>query len=590
MYAFDWAQDELWGREEQQSGRSASRLDRDRVDRTLLLHWQEHCVECAPPDCYASCPLYVERADRKCARFVYGIAPNPAFRGLLDVGADIRFRRWAKLEAIVGATALTPQAHRRLATVDHAVTRVARALAPADSSRLAGRALAVARDRLLPHVPNSRAVEFDDFVLECYAPDEEPFRLVLEWDPVDRTTLRHAFEIRPGHNLHSLPASAFGTPVPGGRIRVFPEADAERRLVFTWLDFVRYRQRPAPADLVKCVAWDLDGTLWDGILIEDGPDRCGISPGVEEIVRALDERGVLQTVVSKNDHDDAWEAVERTGLADFFLYPQISWGPKSAGIRRAAERLNIGIDTFALVDDSPFERAEVTAALPMVRVYDTASLERLLALPELDVPVTETARNRRNQYRTRIERERAEETFSGGYLDFLRGCRLELRVLRPHDPAQIDRCLELVQRSNQLNLSKRAYERSEFESLLQTPGILSIALDAEDRFGSYGIVGFVAVDERAEPTVRDFVLSCRVAQKHVEHAFFGWLADREAARGARVVRAELVRTTRNGPLQQVFADLPFVRSQDDGDRVLYELSLPATGLDDVVTVRDLVAA
>ena len=100
-------------------------------------------------------------------------------------------------------------------------------------------------------------------------------------------------------------------------------------------------------------------------------------------MRKLDERGILQTIVSKNDHHEAWAMVEKLGLAEYFLYPAIGWGRKSDSLRRIAERLNIGLDTFAFVDDSAFERAEVAEALPMVRVYDEkgTSLEQLLSLP-----------------------------------------------------------------------------------------------------------------------------------------------------------------------------------------------------------------
>lgn len=598
MYGFDWANEKLWLDEGRATAMAASQLDRDLVERTLLLHWEEHCIECAPPDCYAACPLYVARADRKCARFVYGVQPNPSFAGLFDVGADLRFRRWGKLEAIVGGPALSLRAHRRAASTDRTLTSVARALVPVDRNRRAGAALSLVRDRVLPKMRGARDVDFDEFVLECHAPDDEPFRLILEWAPHDRVAFRHAFEIEPGHNFHSLPADRFGPleEAAGGRLRVYPENDAERRLVFTWLDFVRYRERPAsiaepggPADLVKCVAWDLDGTLWYGTLIEDGPDRP-LREGVAELVRALDERGILQTVVSKNDHDEAWAVVERLGLAEYFLYPQISWEPKSAAVRRAAERLDIGLDTFVFVDDSDFERAEVRQALPMVRVVGVDALAGLLDRPELAVPVTDAARGRRLQYRTRIEREDAAEAFSGDYLEFLRSCRLQLRVVEPREPAQFERCLELVQRSNQLNLSKRGYSREQFEDLLRTSGVAALALEAEDRFGNYGLIGFVAVDERGEvPLVRDYVLSCRVAQKRVEHAFFGWLADHERGRGASRLRAELVRSNRNGPLERVFEDLPFARVDDDGTRVVFELELPATPWDDVVSVRDLVA-
>lgn len=606
MYGFDWANRRLWREEREPELATGTSLDPAGIERTLLLHWQEHCVECAPPECYASCPLYVTRADQKCARFVYGITPNPAFSGLFDYGADIRFRRWGKLEAILGQTTASPRLHRRIAAADRGLSSatgaLAGALAPLDSKHRLSGALAIARDKLLAELPRSRALDFDDFVIECHSFDENPFRLVLEFTPPDgRVTVRESFEVQPGRTVHRISADRFGSleDSVGGRVRIYPEGDEERRVVFTWLDFVRYHERAlthngdhaAPADLVKCVAWDLDGTLWEGVLIEDGAGERSLRPGVAELVRALDERGILQTVVSKNDHDEAWAVVERLRLSEYFLYPQISWGQKSVGLRRVAKALNLGLDSLAFVDDSDFERAEVRAALPMVRVFGIDEVAGLLDRPEFDVPVTHAARGRRTQYRTRIEREQAAASFAGDYLDFLRSCHLELTVFEPSDPAHVDRCLELIQRSNQLNLSKRPYSRNEFEKLLQTDGILALALEAEDTFGRYGIVGFVAVDERGDTAaVRDYVLSCRVAQKRVEHAFFGWLAGRERELGAAALQAELVRTGRNGPLEQVFHDLPFKVVRDDGEHALFELELTAQVADDVVAVHDLVAA
>ena len=85
--------------------------------------------------------------------------------------------------------------------------------------------------------------------------------------------------------------------------------------------------------------------------------------------RRRDERGILQTVVSKNDHEAAWEQIERLGLAEFFLHPAINWGQKSNNLRQIASRLNIGLDSFALIDDAAFERAEVAGSLKQVRVY-----------------------------------------------------------------------------------------------------------------------------------------------------------------------------------------------------------------------------
>ena len=554
---------------------------------TLLVHWQEHCIECAVPACYAVCPIFVERKDQKCARFVYGIYPNPAVAGLLDRGADIRFRRWGKLETRLYGRSISVPLHRRLDRTDSRITSItssaADALQGVNPKRRLNGGLTVGRDRLLRGVGRNVDV-FDDFVLECVSADDESFQLILEYERDGEMQLRHAFEIEPGHNFHTLPASSFGSleGAHNARMLLYPNEDAERRLIFTWLDFVRYAKsrtgKPSvdtdPASKVKCVAWDLDNTLWDGTLIEDGPEGRRVRAPALRLIRALDERGILQTVVSKNDHAEAHALIAALGLDDYFLYPAINWGQKSESLRQIAARLNIGLDTFAVIDDSPFERAEIQAALPMVRAYRDDQLDELLDLPEFDVPITEMSANRRLSYLSQVKREHVQEGFGGDYRAFLRSCEMRMRIFVPHEEAERLRCLELVQRTNQLNLSARRYTADQFESLLAADDTLCVAFECRDRFGAYGIVGFASIHEGGEaPRLLDFVMSCRVAQKHVEHAFFEWLAEREGARDATHLEAELVETPRNGPLRSVLEELPFHVVEKTGDRLLMRLPL-----------------
>src|SRR3712207_3278523 len=128
MYELDWTNEERWARETDVAA-FTSRVPRDAVESTLLLHWGEHCVECAPPDCYAVCPLYSPRGDGACARFAYGIAPHPRVPGLLNYGADVRFKRWGTiLSNLWFGKALSPAAHRRLAVADRAFGRAAPAV------------------------------------------------------------------------------------------------------------------------------------------------------------------------------------------------------------------------------------------------------------------------------------------------------------------------------------------------------------------------------------------------------------------------------------------------------------------------------
>ncbi|MEI9928887.1 MAG: HAD-IIIC family phosphatase [Sphingomonas sp.] len=179
---------------------------------------------------------------------------------------------------------------------------------------------------------------------------------------------------------------------------------------------------------LKCIVWDLDETLWRGTLLEGGADAP--APGVEAVIRALDARGILQSIASKNDHDVAWAQVEALGLAEYFLFPQIGWWSKVKSIETIAERLGIGLDAIAFIDDQPAERDEVAYFLPQVFVVDPARLPTLLEEPSL-MPrfVTSESRRRRAMYRADIERKEAEEQHDGPRDAFLAtlGMRMTIR-------------------------------------------------------------------------------------------------------------------------------------------------------------------
>jgi len=604
MYQFDWGARSLWLEEPVKVTGRQSELG-ETVQGAMLLQWQEHCVECALPLCYTNCPLYVQRRDRKCARFVYGIVRNRAFPGLLLSGADLRFRRWGKLEAALTGRYVTVSCTRLLDIVDRILTAgvstLGYLLSWAEPNRRVNGALTAYRGKLLERL-GRRGVAYDAFAVECYCFEQGSSRLIVELRKHGITVFREGLKLTEGHNIFYL-----DIPLPSQfdhedayLLMVHPDEDKELRVVFSWLDFVvrravrakdpenRIAERAKPAAKVKCVAWDLDNTLWKGVLVEDGESNLHLRTEAVKLIRLLDERGILQTVVSKNHHDEAIAVLARLGLEEFFLYPAINWGRKSENLQQVADRLNINVDTFALIDDSPFERREVSDSLPMVRVYAEDVLEDLLDKPEFDVPVTEASRGRRKSYLTEITRDKVKEQFGSDYIDFLRSCQLKLRVFKPVTNDEIARCLELIQRSNQLNLSSRRYSADEFHALLADHNVLCVAMECEDKFGSYGIVGFASIDTGSEaPVARDFVLSCRVAQKHVEHAFYGWLAQRMKQQGAHRLLVDLTKTVRNKPLVKVFEELPFAIDRSEGDKVLLSLDLCGSlQRDDVVELDD----
>ncbi len=580
------------------------------VRSAYLLLWAEHCIECAIPDCYALCSLYVARRDRKCARFKYGIAPNLKYPGLLPFGAEIEFRRWGKLESIFGFGSVQPWQARWLDRIDRAILRCIRPV----SSLLRGMspylmlngAYAVFRERALRALTGNRRETFDEFVIEVWNLESQPVRLVIEcWQQGPK--FRSSILLEPGRTVQKIPVASMNIDLYGelGMIRVYPDHDAEAHLVFSWLDFVRYRQDPgvatAPdnrtggafpvqtansASKVKCVIWDLDQTVWDGILGEQDAEEVSLRPEVRQVMLALDERGILQSIASKNDHDSTWQLLERLNVAHLFLHPQINWEPKSANIRKIVRALNIGIDSCAFVDDSAFERAEVAHELPGIRVFSDADAIELLERPEFDVPVTAESKRRRSFYRAESERQEQAVQYGDRYEAFLKTCEMQATLFKPTEQEHVDRCLELLHRSNQLNLSTYRYSREEFAQFLTRADVVCICTSCRDRFGDYGIVGFAAfVLSKAGIELKDFVLSCRVAQKKVENAWFHWAIGAARTSGYEKIAAPYVRTSRNGVLRNSMLDAGFVETMKTDAGSLLELDCDANaGAVDIVAI------
>jgi FkbH-like protein len=574
--------------------KSGGEADADRdVSAAGVILWEEHCVECSAPQCYSSCALYVPRRDQKCARFVKGITPNRAFDGLFGFGAEIQFRRWAKLEAILEPqlVMLPPSLVRAQCAVfdmlENVVSGCATLLSRFSPRRRLNGAFSVLRRALIAgqnRLAGRIMAPPEQFYLKCFSMEQQPFTFQLE--VVDSiTTFRAQIPISPGWNEHCLDATAMLSGGADGqrRVRISVEGDREVRVVFTWLDFVRFKSTAgqlqnasaAPATKVKCVAWDLDNTLWKGVIGDAGPDGVELNPEMADLIRTFDERGILQTIVSKNTYAVAWPKLEELQLDQYFLYPAINWGPKSTSLLEIAKELNINVDTFAVIDDSEFERAEIRSALPQVRVFDPVLGAGLLEKSCFDVPVTNESRTRRQSYRIEAARRSIQAAWRGDFDEFLRSCELQLTIARA-DQDSSARCLELLQRSNQFNLSGRRYDAEQLQSLLKSPQHLCLTLDVADRFGAYGIVGFAAFAVIAgRTTLIEFVLSCRVAQKKIEEAFFLWYASQRSAFGETDFQASLRVTSRNEPLRSVLSGLGFVMLREHKDEQELSYTFPS---------------
>lgn len=330
------------------------------------------------------------------------------------------------------------------------------------------------------------------------------------------------------------------------------------------------------ADLVKCLVWDLDNTLWQGTLLEDGD--VPLFAGVRDVIRELDERGILQSVSSKNDPELAGARLEALGLAEYFLAPQIGWGRKSDAIRAIAEQLNFAYRTIAFVDDQPIERAEVAYHLPEVRCFSAEGIPRLIDLADF-TPASRTvdSRRRRQMYRAGLLRDRERAEFAGPDEDFLRTLELELAIERATDD-QLSRVEELTVRTSQMNATGVHYSDAPLRALQDDPGHEVLVVTMSDRFGSHGAVGVVLLAKHAQVWhLKLLATSCRVVSLGAGSTLLSWLTHQAAVAGVHLV-ADFRPTDRNRMMEIAYR---FAGFDDAPCRCRGEVDCVETGVEGV---------
>lgn len=575
----------------------AFRQTRSAVAARSVIVWGEHCTECAFPDCYGACSFYTPRPDFHCRRFENGIEPAAADGGRISL-SRIQFRRWGKLE---GRGPISLHAARR-------GDRLEQASALADVV-LSGPTPAAVDEKIKWRLDQAKRglgrkgepVGVDDvYLIEILSEGAEPwtFTLSIMNAGKDHAGLFQApLKVQPGYNrfIHSArQIAAFVDLSQEITVQVEPLAEGAPVILVGFNDFARLKQplqgtgqaettpdRAQPK--FKCVVWDLDNTLWNGVLVEDGVDGVVLNPQAAAAVRELDHRGVINSIASKNDAALAREALERFGLLEFFVFPKISWGPKSEAIKAIIAEMDVSADTFAFIDDQAFERGEIRQLLPEVAVFSEQDLDGLLLHDRFDVPVTPESAQRRRMYQTEERRQAAREGSALDYVEFLRTCDIRLEVA-PLQPQSLARAYELSQRTNQLNVSGERYAQSQLQALMSERPEDVFVISCTDKFGDYGAIGLCVL--RADrPAVEAFFMSCRVQRKRVEHAFFQHLAQILSQRGADRLEVAFKATAKNGAAVQMFKDLGFdFQPAGEGEgRFLRCLSAPFAD-SDVVSV------
>ncbi len=327
---------------------------------------------------------------------------------------------------------------------------------------------------------------------------------------------------------------------------------------------------------IKCIVWDLDNTLWSGTLSED--PEVVLKPEVPFVLSTLDGRGILHSIASRNHYGSALAALRRFGIADYFLYPQINWEPKSSSLARILERLNIGADAVAFVDDDPYERDEVRFSLPGILCLDGQAVHSVVDLPETANPSpTAESRNRRSLYRAEARRREAEDAFAGPKEEFLATLAMVFTIGSAREE-DLRRAEELTNRTHQLNTTGVAYTQAQLLRFLGSPDHDLVLGRLEDRYGAYGTVGLALLEKRpALWRIKLFLMSCRVMTRGLGSALLHHIRQEARRCGVRL-EAEMVENDRNRMMYAALKFSHFAETGRVGNGVLLENDLAETPL------------
>lgn len=329
----------------------------------------------------------------------------------------------------------------------------------------------------------------------------------------------------------------------------------------------------------KCLVLDLDNTLWGGVIGDDGVEGIEVGEGtgrgeahkaLQQYAKGLKERGILLAVCSKNDEKQALKPFdqhpEMVLRRDDFVAFKANWEPKSMNLRAIAQELNIGLDALVFLDDNPAEREEVRQGAPEVLVPeltdDPTDYVRILhdARAFEVVGVTSEDRARSEMYRGRAQRAELEASATD-LSSFLESLEMT-GVVRPFEPLSLPRVAQLINKTNQFNLTTRRRTPAEVEEVARSHEHITRTVRLADKFGDHGLISVVIGEVVGEALELDtWLMSCRVLKRGVERMVLNEVVAAARERGLKTIRGTYIPTDRNGLVRDHYRELGF----DPGD-------------------------
>ncbi|MCM1193013.1 MAG: HAD-IIIC family phosphatase [Butyrivibrio sp.] len=325
----------------------------------------------------------------------------------------------------------------------------------------------------------------------------------------------------------------------------------------------------------KCVALDLDNTLWGGVIGDDGIGGIEIGElgkghayaNLQRWLKQLKERGVLLAVCSKNDEDKAKEPFEKheemiLKLSDISMFVA-NWNDKAANIRLIQESLNIGMDSMVFIDDNAFERNLVRELIPEITVpelpEDPADYLDFLQAENLfeTVSYSDEDRGRTKQYQAEFKRKDMQSMVAS-FEDYLKSLNMT-GGMKEFEPDKFARIAQLTQRSNQFNLRTVRYTEDDIKRISEDDNYITAYCTLKDKFGDYGLVSVLILEKRpdGEAFVDTWLMSCRVLKRSMEEFIINSLVGLVKKSGLTRIMGEYIQTAKNSMVSDIYPRMGF---------------------------------
>lgn len=372
-----------------------------------------------------------------------------------------------------------------------------------------------------------------------------------------------------------------------GRIAISEEG---RKLV---IKEIKYCLKLLNAKTKKVMVLDLDNTLWGGLAGENDNNPIQLSnehvgliyKNFQRVIKRIKNTGVLLAIISKNNEEEAINIIKNHAhmilrIKDFISI-KVNWHQKDCNILEISKELNLGLDSFLFIDDSPTERELIKSSLPDVIVPDfpedigqlSEFAEKIYDKYFRKLIFSTEDEIKTEQYKANIMRTEMQQK-TGDFTSYLKNLHIEVKSVNPIDNSE--RLYQLMNKTNQFNLTTHRYTYAQVNELLECKSDIVYMFEVWDKFGNNGITAVVVVKIADKPYIDSFIISCRIMGKYIENYILNYVEQDLKNKGYNTLEADYYKTAKNKPVENFYDNLGYKLINKDETHKRYYINLSET--------------